>query len=264
MSHPQPGAPKSLTNEKPLPPAWKPDRRFWMNHGLLPLAAALVVLTLLEQTGIDLWLADRWFALEGGQWSWRNHWITYDLIHHHGKQLIIGIAISAIALLLLGLRFEALAHWRRPLAYLLVCMLLLPALIAFGKRFSTVLCPWDLARYGGSLLYQHNLEYAPAYRQVGHCFPSGHASGGFALLALYFAGIGRVRRPAWLLLPGLVIGGIFALGQQARGAHFLSHDLWTLSICWFGALLAFALLRPDCAVSLVKVTAEERRNGAPA
>lgn len=238
-------------------------RLFWVTHGAVPFCIAVVLLWALEHSALDLWFADRWFAWEGGWWALRNHWVTIDLIHHHGKQLIISIAVSVIALLLLGLHFEAPARWRRPLAYLLICLLLIPAGIAFGKRFSTVPCPWDLARYGGSLVYQHSLEYAPAYRQGGHCFPSGHASGGFALLAVYFAGIGRVRRPAWLLLPGVVIGGIFALGQQARGAHFLSHDLWTLSICWFGALWVFALYRPDCEASLVKATAEEHRNGAP-
>ena len=46
------------------------------------------------------------------------------------------------------------------------------------------------------------------------------------------------------LLPGMVIGFTFALGQQARGAHFISHDLWTLSLCWFGALGLFLLFQP--------------------
>ena len=41
-----------------------------------------------------------------------------------------------------------------------------------------------------------------------------------------------------------LIGTVFALGQQARGAHFLSHDLWTLAICWFGSVVLFLLMRP--------------------
>jgi membrane-associated PAP2 superfamily phosphatase len=46
--------------------AWRPDRRFWTLHLLIPLAAAASVLTLVEFTGVDVWLADRWFAIEGG------------------------------------------------------------------------------------------------------------------------------------------------------------------------------------------------------
>lgn len=225
---------------------------------MLPLAAALVMLTLLELTGTDLWLADRWFALEGGHWSWRNHWVTYDLIHHHGKQVVIGTALSVSVLLVLGHLVPGLRRWRSPAAYLLTCLLLLPALIAFSKHFSQVPCPWDLARYGSELPYRHNLAYPLAFGQAGHCFPSGHASGGFALLAMYFAALGNTVRPCVFLAPGLLLGGTFALGQQARGAHFLSHDLWTLSLCWFGALLLFALCKPYAAASEARAAAGQR------
>ncbi len=53
-----------------------------------------MLLTVLEQTSVDLWLADRWFALEGGAWAWRDHWLAYDVIHHHGKQLLIGFGLA--------------------------------------------------------------------------------------------------------------------------------------------------------------------------
>ena len=49
-------------------------------------------------------------------------------------------------------------------------------------------------------------------------------------------------RPAWrwmALAAGLMIGAIFGWTQQVRGAHFLSHDLWTLLICWVVALGLF-------------------------
>jgi membrane-associated PAP2 superfamily phosphatase len=63
-----------------------------------------------------------------------------------------------------------------------------------------------------------------------------------SLLGLYFvARARRVRRPVVWLLPGLVLGGLYALGQHARGAHFLSHDLWAAAVCWIVALgLAWA------------------------
>jgi len=45
----------------------------------------------------------------------------------------------------------------------------------------------------------------------------------------------------WFLLPGLVMGFAFGLAQQLRGAHFISQDLWSVSIDWFGALLLLKL-----------------------
>ncbi len=130
------------------------------------------------------------------------------------------------------------------MAYLLTCMVVLPALIAGFKHLSSAPCPWDLARYGGGLPYHHSLSYFFETSGAGYCFPAGHASGGFALLALYFAAYSFVRYPAVYLLPGLLVGFTFAFGQEARGAHFISHDLWTLSLCWFGALGLFILFKP--------------------
>jgi membrane-associated PAP2 superfamily phosphatase len=218
--------------------------RFWTLHLVLPLVAAVSILTLLEFTHIDLFLADHWYALEGGEWAWRNSWIAYDLIHHHGKQLIITVGVVVISLALLSFRIQRLRRWRQPLFYIFICMSVLPALIAFSKRFSPVPCPWDLERYGGELVYQRTFDYVLGANELGHCFPAGHASGGFALIAIYFAALPFARRPAWFLLPGLVVGTVFALGQQARGAHFVSHDLWSLSLVWFGALGIFLLFRP--------------------
>jgi membrane-associated PAP2 superfamily phosphatase len=234
-----------MISDKGAPPPWRFDARFWATHLLVPLLAAVALLTLLERSAIDLWLADRWYALGGHRWALRDHWLTYDVIHHHGKQMIIGFGLVVLTLIALSFRAGRLRNWRLPLSYLLTSMVLLPALITRAKRYSTVPCPWDLTRYGGDAVYEHTLSYSPGISEFGHCFPSGHASGGFALLALYFTACLYARRPALFLLPGLIVGFTFALGQQARGAHFLSHDLWTLSLCWFGALALFLLFRPQ-------------------
>jgi len=226
------------------PRSWRPDKRFWMSHLALPFFAAATLLVLLELTSVDLWLADRWFALEGGAWAWRDHWLAYDVIHHHGKQMLIAFGLALLVSIALSFRFDRLRERRMALIYLLTSMALLPACIASSKRFSPVPCPWDLIPYGGESVYRHNFEYTFGVAQSGHCFPAGHASGGFALLAIYFAAFFYARRPALFLLPGLIVGTVFALGQQVRGAHFLSHDLWSLSLCWFGALGLFLLFHP--------------------
>lgn len=228
-----------------LQTGWQPSKGFWAWHLWLPLVLASTVLFSIEHTSVDLWLADQWYALQGGQWAWRSHWVSYELIHHRGKQLIIGIGLSALALVILSYFRPGLRNWRAPMSYLLTTMAVVPALIASFKKFSPVDCPWDLIRYGGELPYLRTFEHSFGVTDIGRCFPAGHASGGFILLAMYFAVMPFVKNPARFLLPGLLVGWIFALGQQSRGAHFLSHDLWTLSICWFGALGMFMLFRPS-------------------
>jgi hypothetical protein len=56
-------------------------------------------------------------------------------------------------------------------------------------------------------------------------------------MAFYF--VLREYRAAWSrwgLGLGLAAGMIFGAAQQSRGAHFLSHDLWSASIVWIIAL----------------------------
>lgn len=233
-----------MNSDVTLSAHWRADGSFWLFHLALPLLVATGVLYLLENSALDLWLADRWFAAEGFRWALQDHWLTNDVIHHHGKQLIIALWLTALAAWGASFRRPRLERWRRPLGYLLVSMALLPALIAHFKHYSPVPCPWDLLRYGGDVSYQHSLDYNFGPTDQGHCFPAGHASGGFALLSLYFAACPYARRPWLFLIPGLVVGLTFGLGQQARGAHFISHDVWTLSLCWFGALALFLLFRP--------------------
>ena len=82
--------------------------------------------------------------------------------------------------------------------------------------------------------------YAYAWMPAASCFPAGHASAGYAWVALYFFFL--ARRPAWRwrgLAIGLIAGAVFGIAQQLRGAHFFSHDLWTLMICWSTALLLY-------------------------
>lgn len=223
---------------------WQPGKAFWVRHLWLPLLVSGAALIGLEKSSLDLWLSDQWFALEGGQWAWRTSWITYELIHHRGKQGIIAIGLTTLSLIIASFYWKRVRYWRMPMSYLLTTMALVPAGIAHFKRYSPVDCPWSLLRYGGDQAYVRTFDHVFAQTDLGHCFPSGHASAGFILLAMYFAALPLVDRPARFLIPGLLVGWIFALGQQARGAHFLSHDVWTLVTCWFGALGMFLLFKP--------------------
>lgn len=233
-----------MTHTMAGPGAWRPDRRFLKQHLFWPLAVCVPLLAWVEWSGVDLSLGQAWFDWKGGQWSLRTHWLTSGLIHEGGRILVLAIGLSLLALWA-GTYFRAnLRPWRRTLAYLLVGILTVTGMVAGIKHLSGIPCPWSLENFGGALTYRQNHLHFMRSGEGGNCFPAGHASGGYALLAFYFAALGRVRRPGRWLLPGLCLGLVFGLGQQARGAHFLSHDLWTLAICWFGTLAVFLLMKP--------------------
>ena len=117
------------------------------------------------------------------------------------------------------------------------------ALVAAMKRGTHMDCPWDLLRYGGEKAYYGLFTRRPPGLGGAGCFPAGHASAGYAWVALYFFLL--ATRPRWrwwgLGLP-LASGLVFGIAQQLRGAHFLSHDVWSLMLCWLVALSLYRLM----------------------
>ncbi len=196
------------------------------------LVAALLLQWLISYFQLD-YAWSRWlYEQEGGRWLLKDHWLLSDLIHTGGRRLSILLALACIGLYVLSFRLSSLRPQRWVLAYLAIAPLLASAAVLLGKRVSGVDCPWSLQPFGG------DLPYLPLLQQLlapgdGACFPAGHASAGYAWFALYFAAASirpAMRLPMLLLV--LLVGGIFGFAQQLRGAHFLSHDLWSLTLCW--------------------------------
>jgi len=53
---------------------------------------------------------------------------------------------------------------------------------------------------------------------------------------------GARRRARWVLVGAVLLGIAFSIGQEARGAHFISHDLTSAAIVWFLQLFLYAWL----------------------
>jgi membrane-associated PAP2 superfamily phosphatase len=68
-------------------------------------------------------------------------------------------------------------------------------------------------------------------RQHISCWPAGHASGGFALLSLFFLFKSR-RNKIFALIFGLSVGWMMGLYKMLIGDHFLSHTIITMILAW--------------------------------
>lgn len=209
----------------------------WHEMALVLLAAAALSWPL-QHAGGDLWIADHLYRWQGGQWAARKAWWASSVLHGGGRMFAI-LCWLLVALAWWGsARGWIAAHWRSPLAYLALTLLVSTLLLMVLKRFSGVDCPWDLLRYGGTRVYLPLFSGATAGSPPGTCFPASHAGVGYAWVAAGFA-LAKVR-PEWrrsAFAAALAVGFLFGFMQQLRGAHFLSHDLWSLTLCWLSAAL---------------------------
>jgi membrane-associated PAP2 superfamily phosphatase len=104
--------------------------------------------------------------------------------------------------------------------------------------------PRQLTMYGANPGVPHLLLFdakPPGY--PSDAFPAGHASGGFALLALALAWPSAVARRRGVFI-ALLVGGWMGLYQVARGEHFLSHTLATAALAWLLVAVLARVCRP--------------------
>lgn len=200
----------------------------------IPLAAsitlAMIAVTLAwDGSGLDLPLAH--LAGSAAGFPARHSWWLGEVLHEGGRRLAW--------LLALGL---CLAVWwpvgplrRLPSSrrtQLAISTLLAAAMVSLLKAGSHTSCPWDLAEFGGTARYVSHWSTV-ADGGSGRCFPAGHASSGFSFFGAWFAfhpfdaGAARLA-----LFTAAGAGLAFGLAQQWRGAHFMSHTLWTGLVCW--------------------------------
>ena len=225
-------------------------RRFWRRHLLLPACFLSTALIAVMAGHLDLRIADAvFFDREANAWIGAQTWWAVDLIHSGGAWFVRLVGLAALATLALSYWSPDWRRIRRSASYLALGLALVPAVVGGLKQLTNVDCPWDLERYGGDRPYVGLLDDRPDDLPRGRCFPGSHASSGFALMACYFLLLGRQPLQARrVLAAAILVGTVFSIGQQARGAHFLSHDLISAAIAWFMLLALWRLLLAPAAV----------------
>jgi PAP2 (acid phosphatase) superfamily protein len=162
-----------------------------------------------------------------------NYWL--ELINHQIlKYLVI---FTAGVLLFVGIV-------KRRVDFIITAILigLGSTVVGLLKSVSQHACPWDLVEYGGRAIEYPLLSSTNYFDGPGHCFPGGHASGGFSLVALFFLFYPKNKNIAFVsFAAAILLGQIMGFGQVVRGAHFLSHNLWSCWWVWLTQVFAYGV-----------------------
>lgn len=196
---------------------------------LLQLSLALFVILWWQNSGLDL-LLSQYFGQANG-FALQHHWLFERGLHRGCKWLCV--AIYAVLIWnyfrpLASLPQRSRAQQRFWFAVAMLGLVLVSAL----KYKSGVSCPWDLQQFGGTAVLENRWSWQ-SDGGPGRCFPSGHVSAAFSLLALPYALRGSHPKAAQrALLAVLALAAVMSITQVVRGAHLLSHVAYSGWICW--------------------------------
>jgi len=210
--------------------------------GLLAVSA-LTILWIGRYTDIDLVLADAVFDAQRRVFPWRDAWLTVTFNHVMLKQFLTVLAVGVVGYALVDAwrpRAALGAPGRLQLRVVALSAVLVPVVTSTLKHLSASHCPWDLLRYGGEQPYVRLFGAFPADTLPGQCLPAGHASSALWLVALAVCWLpARPSRARAAALLAIGAGATVGYLQQLRGAHFMTHTLWSI---WIACTIVVALI----------------------
>jgi membrane-associated PAP2 superfamily phosphatase len=213
------------------------------------LLIPLLVVVWLDLSSFDLAVA-QWYGSSTG-FAWKDHILLTQVLHVGVRRVCVFVALYCIVAIWLPL-----GPWRRMTQQeraWLACNIWLCAIgVAALKSASLTSCPWDLAEFGAKAQYIWHfatpmrwLSGASVDGGPGKCFPSGHASSFFSFLPLVWIVQRYNARRSWQVLAALCVFGLsMSWVQVMRGAHYPSHLLWTMWLCWAVGTITSPLLQP--------------------
>lgn len=188
---------------------------------------------------LDEWVQDLLYNSQTHRWLLDHNLQPYRFIFYDGiKALLILFALLMLATLLFGRKHPWVKAHRNGILIVVLSAIIVPLTASTLKKETNMPCPKHSIRYGG--IYPHVAvweQYPQGFDAPRtQCWPAGHASGGFALLSLFFLFKHRENRKRALLF-ALAVGWLMGGYKMLVGDHYLSHTVITMLLSWLWVLI---------------------------
>ncbi len=197
------------------------------------LTFIILVLTVLffQFTTVDEKVQNLFYNFSTHKWILDRDAQPYKFIFYDGlKKFLIVVGIGFLVSLFLK-RFKS---YKKALMIVVFSAILVPVVVGGLKKYTNMPCPKNRVEYGGTYPHTYIWQHYPKdfKKSKTRCWPAGHASGGFALMSLFF--LFKSRRNKLLgLVFGISLGWMMGLYKMFIGDHFLSHTVITMILAWF-------------------------------
>lgn len=200
----------------------------------------IAVIALFQFTELDIFVQNFFYNFETKNWIIDKDEPILKFFFYDGIKallILLGVAIFFSLIFLRKKRFVQ--EYKKGLIIVLLSAILVPLLIGSLKAITNTPCPCNIIHFNGTYPETKVFDsYPKDFKQKSKvkCWPAGHASGGFALMALFFL-FKTPKNQKRALIGALIIAWSMGIYKMLLGDHFLSHTIITMIMSWLIILI---------------------------
>jgi membrane-associated PAP2 superfamily phosphatase len=204
----------------------------------------IAVIALFQFSDLDIFVQNFFYNFESKVWLIDKDEPILKFFLYDGMKIFLILIAVAILFSLVFLRKKRLIQeYKKGLIIVLLSAIFVPLMIGSLKAISNTPCPCNIVNFNG--VYP-DIKVFDSYPKdfiqpsKAKCWPAGHASGGFALMALFFL-FKTPKNQKRALIGALIVGWSMGSYKMLLGDHFLSHTLITMIMAWLIILIIVKL-----------------------
>jgi len=204
----------------------------------------IAVIALFQFSDLDIFIQNFFYNFELKVWLIDKDEPILKFFLYDGMKIFLILIAVAILFSLVFLRKKRLIQeYKKGLIIVLLSAIFVPLMIGSLKAISNTPCPCNIVNFNG--VYP-DIKVFDSYPKdfiqpsKAKCWPAGHASGGFALMALFFL-FKTPKNQKKALIGALIVGWSMGSYKMLLGDHFLSHTLITMIMAWLIILIIVKL-----------------------
>lgn len=205
---------------------------------LITLFLLLGVIFLFAFTNLDIFIQEFFYNAETEEWFLDKNEPVLKFIFYDGiKKLLILFAAGIFFALIFFRKNKTILEYKKGMIIILLSSIIVPLSVGSLKAVTNMPCPKNIQHFNGKYPDVNLFEcYPDEFKEENpdckiKCWPAGHASGGFALLSLFFLFKSQKNQKRAVII-ALLVGFSMGTYKLLIGDHFFSHTIITMLIAW--------------------------------
>ena len=200
----------------------------------------IAVIALFQFSNLDIFVQSFFYDFDKKSWLIdKNEPILKFFFYEGIKNLLLFFGLLILVSLIFFRKNILVQEYKKGLTIVLLSAILVPSIIGFFKDITNTPCPCNIVYFNGTYPDKKVFDSYPKdfiQKSKVKCWPAGHASGGFALMALFFL-FKTPKNQKKALFVALIIGWSMGIYKMLLGDHFFSHTIITMLMAWLIILI---------------------------